>query len=115
MSNAVRIPIYISSDCRLELDGTTLVHDDGTTEFQNAGTCTYQIKTTGGVLVTDGDAFTAEGALNYHTGSNGRYIVIIDKTITALLTRNQNYDILVAFGQDGNEATFLLECKATYQ
>ena len=110
MPSTARTPIYIGSDCRLELDEATLVTDDGTEVIQNAGTCTYQIKTVGGTLVTG-----AEGSLSYYAGSDGRYIVIIDKTITLLLARNQDYDVFVTFAQSGNDAVFLLPCKATYQ
>lgn len=108
------VPAYIGSDLRLTLDKTTLVLDDGTQSFLNVGTCTYEIKTLAGYLVTDG-MISAAGSLTYVTSSDGKYLVVIDKTISALLKRSQRYDLFVYFGQDGNEATFALRIYGAYQ
>ena len=114
MDETVEVPAYIGSDLRLRLGGVQAVDDDGETEYQNAGTCTYEIKTKAGMVVTD-ETTTASGTLAYHAASDGDYILVIDKAVTLLLTYLRRYDLFVDFSQDGNDGRFHLQIWGAYQ
>lgn len=110
------LEVYIGSDNRLKLSGVVLTEQDDTNTFLNAGDCSYEIKTLAGVLVANDDnTLQASGDLSYVGGTDGEYDLVIDKTVTLLLTYKRRYDLFVYFNEDGNEATFRRRIIALYQ
>lgn len=114
MDEIEETPAYIGSDLRIRLSGVQAVDDDGVKTYQNAGTCTYEIKTPAGVVLTDGTT-TASGALAYHAASDGDYVLVIDKAVTLLITYLQRCDLFVDFSQGGNDGRFRLRLRGDYQ
>ncbi|TXH99564.1 MAG: hypothetical protein E6Q76_19645 [Rhizobium sp.] len=88
--------LYIGEDMTVTWSGASGTDgSDGSTEYLNAATVTYAIKTVAGASVSGGT-----GSLSYIAGSNGDYIGVIESTVTAGLTPGARYIIEYTLVED---------------
>lgn len=96
--------LYIGADMDVEYTGA----QDREGTFLNSGTCTWQLFTAAGVSV-------ATGTLTYDTGSDGDYYGVIESTVTAGLTADAPYYVIITFVQGAYNDSRKLNSRAAYR
>ena len=96
--------LLIGCDVYIKYTGA---RDAVTGAYLNSGTCTYSLENLDGTVIAGGT-----GSLSYTSASDGDYLGVIDAAVTALLTEDEKYKVVITFSSSGYDDVQYVESVA---